>query len=98
MQIIYTTTSNITSRANNIVDLAAYRRKLALDQEGSLAPQPRALDLEPSLETEEETPVLREVPPRRSHRRQRRALLLDAWASVGVLVMTLTFTLRVLVI
>lgn len=98
MQTIYTTTSNITSRPDNIVDLAEYRRKLALAQEGSLAPQPRTMDCEPFLEEGEGTPILREVEPRRSSRRQRRALTLDAWASVGVLVMTLTFTLRVLMV
>lgn len=98
MRTIYTTTSNITSRTDNIVDLAEYRRTLALDQEGSLAPQPQAVDCAPCWEEEEEIPALRELPPRRASRAQRRGLLLDALASAGVLVMTLTFTLRVLVL
>lgn len=98
MQTIYTTTSNITSRPSNIVDLAEYRRKRPLAREGSLAPQSRIMDWEPCLEDDEETPMLWEVKSRRSSRRQRRALTLDTWASVGVLVMTLTFTLRVLMV
>lgn len=101
MQTIYTTTPNITSHTGNIVDLADYRRRLALDGEGSLAPQPQALDF-PSCwaggEEEETAPVLREESHRRSHRRERRALLLDGLASVGVLVMTLSFTLRILMV
>lgn len=98
MQVIYTTTSNITSRASNVIDLAEYRRKLALDQEGSLAPQPRALDCLSFQEDEEEAPALRALPSRRSARRRDRGLMLDALASVGVVMMTLTFTLRVLLV
>lgn len=98
MRTIYTTTSNITSCPSNIVDLGEYRRKLALDQEGSLAPQPWAPDSGPHwAPEEEETPSLHEV-PRRARRKQASGLLLDALASAGVLVMTLTFTLRVLMV
>lgn len=97
MRTIYTTTSNITSCPSNIVDLGEYRRKLAMDQEGSLAPQPWAPDSDPRWAEEEEAPVLREV-PRTARRARHSGLPLDALASAGVLVMTLTFTLRVLIV
>ena len=41
MQTIYYTTPNFIHSTGNVVDLNEYRRKLALAQEGSLAPQPR---------------------------------------------------------
>jgi len=90
MQTMYYTTNNFVRHTGNIVDLSEYRRKLALAQEASCVEQEpaesamRAQGLEPR--------------PRRSaaRRQERRAMALDMWASMGVLVMTLTFTLHVL--
>ena len=100
MQTIYYSTPNFIQHNSNIVDLNEYRRKLAVAEEGSLAPQPEAeyaYDF-PWAEAEvRQQPVLREVPrPSRRARRERRAWVLDACASLGVVVMTLTFTLHVL--
>ena len=110
MQTIYYTTANFVRRGN-IVDLEDYRRRLALTQEGSLAPRPRE-DLSPWEEAAgpeearageyeaapgEDAPRLCTLRPRadspimRRERRERCALLLDMWASVGVLAMTLAF-------
>ena len=110
MQTIYYTTANFVRR-DNIVDLEDYRRRLALTQEGSLAPRPRE-DFSPWEEAAgpeegrageyeaapgEDAPRLYTLRPRadspivRRERRERRALLLDMWASVGVLAMTLAF-------
>lgn len=94
MQTIYYSTPNFIYRANHIVDLGEYRRKLALSQEGSLAPQPQEEEA-PFQEEAWEPPALVELHPRR-RRADRRALALDICASLGVLAMTLTFTLRVL--
>ena len=41
MQTIYTTTTHFVRRSGNVVDFQDYRRRLALTQEGSLAPNPR---------------------------------------------------------
>lgn len=101
MQTIYYSTPNFIQHNSNIVDLNEYRRKLAVAEEGSLAPQPEAeyaYDFpwaEPQLR--EEQPALRELPrPSRRALRERRAWVLDACASLSVVVMTLTFTLHVL--
>ena len=105
MQTIYYTTQNFIQHRGNVVDLEDYRRRLALTQEGSLAPSPRedcpAWGEEPPVRREAPArpPRLRVLPPREDPaalRRERRALLLDLWASVGVLVMTLAFLLRLL--
>lgn len=91
MQTIYCTTANITSRPEKVVNLEDYRRRLELEEEGSLAPQPQDW---------EEDPVIQGPWAPRAHRpRRRRSLpaLLDLWCSLGVLAMTLTFTLRVLI-
>lgn len=103
MQTIYYSTNNFIQHNSNIVDLGEYRRKLALAEEGSLAPQPETeytYDF-PWAEAESRPqPVLREVPrttgSTRRQRRERRAWMLDACASLGVVVMTLTFTLQIL--
>ena len=108
MQTIYYSTPNFIRHTGNVVDLAEYRRKLSLAQEGSLAPQPQyeeACDYDydcpwPVRPTEE--PRLRlvtEAPDpaaQRSLRRQRRAWMLDICASLGIVAMTLTFTVQVL--
>ena len=95
MQNIYNT-SNQNQRSPQVVDLNEYRRKLAMAQEGSLAPQPDYSFDDSVEEAPEETPVLRTVRPRRSARKARRALWLDACASASIVVMTLTFTVHVL--
>ena len=93
MQTVYYTTSNFIHHTGNVVDLSEYRRKLA-QAEGSLAPAP--IQEGPSVRP---FPHLTEVERPRQERAPRRLprLSLDGWASVAVLVMTLTFTLRVLV-
>lgn len=96
MQTIYTTTPNITCLRGNIVDLSEYRRRLDLEQEGSLAPQPdpfRPLSHWENAEAEEVS-QLHPLPPRRTHHRA--SMALEACASLGILVMTLSFTLKVL--
>lgn len=98
MQTIHYTTSNFIRHENNVVDFSEYRRKLALADEGSLAPKPRVEECGADfIEGEWERPVLREVAPRpRRSRRQTGAWALDIGASLGVVAMTLTFTLQVL--
>lgn len=88
MQTLYYTTNNFVRHTGNIVDLSQYRRKLAAAEQMRMAWQEQDGD---------EEPVEVQPRPRRSQqRRERRAALLDMWASMGVLVMTVTFTLYVL--
>ena len=88
MQTLYYTTSNFIRHTDNIVDLSQYRRKLAAVEQVRMAWQEQE---------EDEEPVEVQPRPRRSQqRRERRAAVLDMWASMGVLVMTVTFTLYVL--
>lgn len=90
MQTLYYTTSNFVRHTDNIVDLSEYRRKLERLQADRL----RWQECEEEQECE---PVEVQPRPRRSaQRRERKAALLDMWASMGVLVMTVTFTLYVL--
>ena len=98
MQTIYYQTSNFIRHTDNVVDLTEYRRKMALAQEGSLAPKPQEEDY--GLEDSWEQPVLREITPRtrRSQQRSQRAMLLDLCASLSVVIMTLTFTVQVLMV
>lgn len=98
MQTVYYQTSNFIRHTDNVVDLNEYRRKMALAQEGSLAPKPQVEDYD--LENGWEQPVLREITPRprRSSRRSQRAMLLDLCASLSVVIMTLTFTVQVLMV
>ena len=99
MQTIYYTTASFIRHTGNVVDLEDYRRKLALTQEGSLAPrleesEPAEEESEPAEWEEESTaPAHR----RNSSLRARRALRLDCVASLCVILMTAAFTLRVLV-
>ena len=88
MQTLYYTTNNFIRHTDNIVDLSEYRRKLeAVRQE----------QLSWTYQEEDEEPEQVLPRPRRSQRRQeRRAAVLDMWASMGILVMTVTFTLHVL--
>lgn len=72
---------------SNIIDLAEYRRKLE---------QPLAQDAD--WEWDEGPDVVPLPPhPRYSSWMRRRGLALDHLASLGVLVMALAFTLRILV-
>jgi hypothetical protein len=88
MQTLYYTTSNFVRHTGNIVDLSEYRRKLDAAQQEQLSWMEQEADEEP----EQAHPR-----PRRSQPRQERhAALLDMWASMGILVMTVTFTLHVL--
>ena len=78
-----------------MVDLNEFRRKLELAREGSLAPQlrweERSAQREPSLT------VLPPAPRRRRSRRVQVCWALDVGASLGVILMTVTFALQVLV-
>jgi len=108
MQTIYYSTPNFIRHTGNVVDLAEYRRKLSLAQEGSLAPQPQ-YDENCDYDYDNPWPVRPEKKPplrlvteapaptaRRSRSRQRRAWLLDICASLGIVAMTLTFTVQIL--
>ena len=96
MQTIYYTTANFVRHTGNVVDLEACRQKLALAQEGSLAPELEPCTAEDWSVLEQEEISRPAERPRRSARRARRAWLLDSCASLSVVVMTLVFTLRVL--
>lgn len=87
MQTLYYSTANWNRHTSNIVDLEQYRRKLS-QTEDSQPEEPKLLLLPQSSAPR----------ARRSQRLRRRALLLDACASMGILVMTLTFALRALVV
>ena len=94
MQTVYYTTRNFIRSTGNVVDLAEYRRKLA-QAEGSLAPAPRHTQAPAARPF----PHLVENAPAESPKKARSLprLSLDSLASIGVLLMTLTFTLRILV-
>ena len=96
MQTIYYTTTNFIRHTDNVVDLSEYRRKMALAQEGSLAPQPDLYWEEE--ESAPEAPELRVVRPRRSRARADRAMMLEACASLSVVVMTLTFAVKMMLV
>ncbi len=98
MKTIYYSTNQFIRHQDNVIDLEEYRRRQALAQEGNLAPQPQREECYPLTQEEEvwERPALRKARSRR--RNDRRALVLDVCASLGVVVMTLTFTLRVLMV
>lgn len=95
MQTIYYTTSNFIRHTDNVVDFAEYRRKLALAEEGSLAPVPQVEEYDDDYV---DAPVLREVKPTQSRSGHRRDLstMLDLYASLSVVVVTLSFALKVL--
>ena len=87
MQTLYYTTNNFVRHTGNIVDLSEYRRKLSAVQ-AQATWQDEAEELE--------VPQLQPRPRRSQQRQERRAALLDMWASMGMLVMTVTFTVHVL--
>lgn len=92
MQTLYYTTNNFVRHTGNVVDLSEYRRKLSAVQQMQAAWQTQDEDEEP------EVSEFQPRPRRSQQRRERRAALLDMWASMGMLVMTITFTLHVLCI
>ena len=92
MKTIYCTTANITSSPEKVVRLEDYRRRLELAEEGSLAPQP----LEREWDGVIQGPWAPAAPRPRSRRRRSPAVALDLLCSLGILGMTLAFTLRVL--
>ena len=71
-----------------VIDLEAYRRRMTLDR----APGWEEPDCP---EEEPEWPAVRELPEDPDRSGERRAWTLDACASLGVIVMTLAFALRV---
>lgn len=100
MQTIYYHTNQFICHQDNVIDLEDYRRKQTLAQEGSLAPKSQPEEFYLPIEqghADWEQPALRQT---RSGRRQKlcRAVVLDVCASLGIVVMTLTFTLRVLIV
>ena len=102
MRITYYKTSSFIQHTGSIIDLAELRRRQALAQHDSLARQPEDVDLSPEPEIREEEPAFRPVVltlsrgQRRRARRTRRAWMLDACASLAVVLMTLLFALRVM--
>ena len=86
MQTLYYTTNNFIRHTGNVVDLCEYRRRLALARQ----------EQQDWLEEEEAPQAVQPRPRRSAGRRQRRAMLLDMLASMGILVMTVTFTVYVL--
>ena len=102
MQTMYYKTSNFIRHSGNVIDLTELRRRQALAQHDSLARQPEDVDLSPEPEIREEEPAFRPVVLtlsrglRRRARRTRRAWMLDACASLAVVLMTLVFVLRVM--
>ena len=90
MQTLYYTTNNFVRHTDNIVDLSEYRCKLAAAQREQMAWS------EPEEDKNAELMAFQPRPRRSQRRQERRAALLDLWASMGVLVMTVTFSLYVL--
>ena len=89
MQTIYYETSNFIRHEGNLVDLAAYRQKLAAVSGGNWSPAPEG---SPAFEAEAPPrtgTVLRRA--RRTGRRLRRAALaLDFCASAAIVVLTVS--------
>ena len=96
MEHIYCTTKNFIRHQDNVVDLGEYRRKLALAQNTSLAPQPEKEPAHPCLHLV--TDRTQEHPKLSRPRRQKNYLgwLVDIWASLSVVAVTAAFTLEVL--
>ena len=82
MQTMYYTTRNFIRHTDNVVDLTEYRRRM------ERARQEQSFDFE--VEYENEPAVQAAAAPRRS------SLLLEHCASLGIIVMTLAFTVQVL--
>lgn len=88
MQTLYYTTNNFVRHTGNIVDLGEYRRRLEMANRQRMSWQEE--------DGEAEAVEFQPRPRRSQQRRERKAALLDLWASMGILVMTVTFTLHVL--
>ena len=88
MQTLYYTTENFIRHTGNVVDLTEYRRT---QQE-----QEEAAEKVPAITLLPQAAPQQRLRRDRTRTRHRRALFLDACASMGVVVMTLTFTLRIL--
>lgn len=97
MKTLYIQTSHLVPRAGNVVDLGEFRRRQALARRDSLAPQPEGEPLIPEEASGFRPEVLTmSRAERRSARRERRSWTLDVCASLAVVLMTLVFTLRIL--
>lgn len=103
MQTMYYKTSNFIQHQGNVVDLEEFRRRTAAAQRDSLARRMEEdLWQEEPAEWEPEESGFRPVvltldkKTRRRLGRERRAWLLDIWASAAVMLMTLVFVLRVM--
>lgn len=96
MQTIYYTTRNFIRHTGNLVDLNEFRRRQALALEDSLARKPQPVDWAAPVEEPSFQPQVLSRSSTRSRRAHRFAWTLDACASLGVVVMTLAFALRVL--
>ena len=95
MQTSYFSTTHFIRHEGNLVDLAEFRRKLALSQSGSLAPKLQAV-CTPAVE---EKASLTLLPPSHRYapkRRERAAWILDACASLAIIIMTAAFAFQVL--
>lgn len=86
MHTVYFATDRFIRHQDNLVDLTAYRQKL----DALSSPCPELTAAEP-LPCAVSSPA-----PHRRTVGERLAWLGDVWASMAVVVMTLTFTLRVL--
>lgn len=82
MQTLYYTTHNFVRRSGNVIDLCEYRSRMQdVQEEPGFLPAPAA----------------RTERTRRRHPHQNAfALLMDSFASMSVILMTLTFTFWVL--
>ena len=81
MQTLYYTTHNFVRRSGNVIDLCEYRSRMQDVQEEPVSA----------------TPAARTERTRRRHPHQNAlALLMDSFASMSVILMTLTFTFWVL--
>lgn len=102
MQTIFYKTSHFIRHTGNLVDLEEFRHRTFAAQRDSLARQPEVLCEAREPDAAEEEHVFRPVVltlsqgERRRARQVRRAWTLDACASLAVVIMTLVFTLRVL--
>ena len=88
MQTVYYATSHYIRHEGNLVDLNEFRRKLSLSREMSLQAEQEELP-----ENKPQIPLLPYT--RKDHAKcfNRTAWVLDACASLGVIIMTLSFAL-----
>lgn len=101
MQTIYYETSSFIRHEGNVVDLGAYRQKLAAVSgedwsgvaERELLP-PMEEDAAPLLTLVPEESDQTRIQRRRHHRVRRAGILLDLGASAAILLMTITAVVR----